>query len=266
MGNKNRLFVLYLGFFVCFAPPVNAFDWSISELHYQYGKLDTPNFAGGGSSTTHILTFQHASGWAYGDNFLFVDYLNGDESNNFNDGDLYGELYLNFSLGKITKKSFSLGPIRDVGIIFGLNAGHDAKVLKYLPGVRLSWNLPGFTFLNTDFTAYIDDNAGLNKGGAPAENNSFLFDINGAYPIKFGKHEFEIQGHMEYSGERRNELGFVVSDWFLSQIQFRYDIGKLLIGKRNHIFAGIEWQIWLNKLGDKKTDENAAQALVVWRF
>ncbi len=265
MINRNRL-LFFLFLFTLFITNANAFDWSINELHYQYGKLDTPNFAGGGSANTQVLTFQHASGWTYGDTFLFVDYLNDDETDNFNDGDLYGELYLNFSLNKIIKKKFRFGPIQDVGILFGLNAGDKAKVLKYLPGMRLSWDIPGFTFLNTDFTAYIDDSAGLSNGGAPSEDNSFLIDLNAAYPIVFGGHIFNIQGHVEYIGKRKNELGFEVSDWLLSQIQFRYDLGNLLYGKSNHLFTGIEWQFWLNKLGDKKTDENAVQALVVWRF
>ena len=265
MSNKARL-LIFLFLFIFLVPHGHAFNRSINELHYQYGKLDTPSFAGGGSANTHILTFQHASGWAYGDTFLFVDYARDNKSNNFNDSDLYGELYLNFSLNKITKKSLSFGPIKDVGVLFGLNAGHKAKVLKYLPGMRLSWDIPGFAFLNTDFTFYIDDSSGLNNSGAPSESNSFMIDVNGAYPFKLGAHEFNVQGHMEYIGERKNELGFTVSDWFFSQIQFRYDLGKLLTGKSNHLFTGIEWQLWLNKLGDQRTNENAAQALVVWRF
>jgi len=28
----------------------------------------------------------------------------------------------------------------------------------------------------------------------------------------------------------------------------------------------IEYQLWINKLGDRDTDENAVQALFVWEF
>ena len=130
----------------------------------------------------------------------------------------------------------------------------------------MSWQIPGFKFLNTDITAYLDDSAGIDDAGAPAENDSFMIDINGAYPFSLGSHDFSIEGHVEYIGNRKNELGFEVSDWIFSQIQFRYDLGKLLFGWNDHIYAGIEWQFWMNKLGDKDTDENAMQALVVWRF
>ncbi len=30
------------------------------------------------------------------------------------------------------------------------------------------------------------------------------------------------------------------------------------------LFVGIEWQFWMNKPGDKETDENSVQALLVW--
>jgi hypothetical protein len=71
-------------------------------LHYQYGRLDTPGFAGGGIENTHILTFQHASGWKYGDNYFFTDFLNDTGHDGFNDTELCGEYYANFSMSKIS--------------------------------------------------------------------------------------------------------------------------------------------------------------------
>ena len=43
----------------------------------------------------------------------------------------------------------------------------DADVLKHLPGMRAPWQVPGFAFLNTDFTAFIDASSGVAQGGAP---------------------------------------------------------------------------------------------------
>lgn len=54
---------------------VTAAEWSNTELHLQYGNLDVPTFAGGGDADHFIVTFQHASGWKYGDNFFFVDII-----------------------------------------------------------------------------------------------------------------------------------------------------------------------------------------------
>ena len=46
-------------------------DWSFTEVHFKYGKLDIPEFAGGGSVNTDILNFQQASGWKYDYNYFF---------------------------------------------------------------------------------------------------------------------------------------------------------------------------------------------------
>jgi len=244
-----------------FAGSVQAADWSSTELQFQYGRLDNPTFAGGGSTDTQIYTIQHASGWKYGDNFFFVDF-----SMPENGGvDAYGELYSNFSLTKITGKDLSFGPVKDIGLLAGFNIGSDSNVKIYLPGIRFSWDIPGFAFLNSDFTAYIVDNPGAASGGAPDEDNSFMVDINWAYPITTGFAKFSIEGHVEYVGERENEFNQDVDAWILAQPQFRLDVGDLF-GRPDTFFAGIEYQWWMNKLGDKNTDENTVQALLVWRL
>ncbi|MBS4096699.1 MAG: hypothetical protein KGZ83_07655 [Sulfuricella sp.] len=244
-----------------------AMDWSVNELQYQRGNLKAPGFAaGGGQSMTDIVTVQHASGWSIGDLFFFVDFLNDTRKDGFNDHDYYGELYANFSLGKITGKPVGFGPVKDIGLIAGINKGGDAKVLKYLPGVRLSWDVPGFAFLNTDFTAYLDHSEGVANGGAPKENNSAMLDINWAYPFNVGNQSFSIEGHVEYIGSRTNEFGGPVAAWILAQPQFRWDLGKALSDKPNHLFVGVEYQYWRHKLGDRDTSESRPQVLVVWRF
>ena len=238
-----------------------ASDWSKTELLYQNGRLSTPDFSGGGKHQTTVITLQHASGWKYGDNFFFIDHLNDANEDSFDDNALYGEIYLNFSLGKILNHQFALGPVKDLGIVLGINTDSDANVMKYLPGVRLSWQVPGFTFLNTDFTAYIDDSDGIKAGtmNAPTEHDSFMIDISWGYP-------FSIEGHMEYIDSRKNQFGAEVKPWFLAQPQFRFDLGKALGNSPETIFIGVKWQYWQNKLGESSTDENALMALVVWRL
>lgn len=233
-------------------------------MHYQFANLDAP-FRGDRDSETHILTFQQASGWKYGDNFIFIDFLHDADNDGFNDDDIYGEVYFNFSLGKILDTKIGQGPIKDIGILAGLNMGLDSEVIKYLPGIRVSWDISGFAFLNTDLAFYIDDSNGLSSGGVPKENNSFYFDVNWAYPIKIISHSFSIEGHAEYVGERTDETGARVSDWFFTQSQFRYYVSELF-NQPERVFIGIEWQYWMNKLGDAETDENVAQFLLGLRF
>lgn len=248
--------IIVLGI-LAFAPQsASAAIWTNTELHLQYGALDVPSFAGGGDKDTLIFTFQSASGWKYGDNFFFFDVISS-ENGGFNDTDTYGEWYSYFSFRKMSGKEEMKGALKDVRFIAGFNWDPDADVTKYLPGIGLSWNAKGFAFLNTDITLYVDDSVGIaGGGGAPSEDDTFMIDVNWARPI--GK-KGSIEGHAEYIGERTNEFGGKVEAWILAQPQFRYFVSE-------NVAIGIEYQYWMNKLGDGATDESTAQALLVWKF
>ena len=234
-----------------------------TEFHLQAGKLRNPFTQK--SVESLVLTVQQASQWKLGDSFFFLDYIADRKQDGFNDRDLYAEWYPTLSIGKLKQTEARLGPISDVAFIAGINMGSDAKVLKFLPGMRASWDIPGFLFLNTDLTAYIDRNLGVNKGGAPKEGNSFTFDINWAAPFKLGNQSFAIMGHMEYIGSRSNELGGRYDGSILAQPQFVWDIGQAMANEPNQILGGFEYQYWRNKLGTDE-DENTIQFLVVWRL
>ena len=55
-------------------------------------------------------------------------------------------------------------------------------------------------------TAYIDDNDGVARGGAPIETNSWMLDVTGL-PFSIGSQKFNVTGHVEYIAERENEFG-----------------------------------------------------------
>lgn len=257
---------------LCGPAPGQAASWATTELQLQYGELDVPAFATGGAGQatqpTPILTVQHASGWFFGEVFFFVDFLEavGEEDYDFNDGNAYAELYLDFSSAKLAGVRYGQGWLRDLGALMGFNYDADAEVLKYLPGVRLALAAPGFDFLNLDLTAYLDDSAGLAGGGAPAQSDSFMVDLNWARPFRLGDQRLAVEGHVEYVGARRDELGRDVEAWLLAQPQLRWDLGYALFGRADRLFAGTELQWWVNKLGEGETDEFALQALLVWRL
>ncbi len=239
----------------------SPFEWSTTELELQWGSFERPSFAGGGSEENVAITLQHADSWKYGDNFCFMDYVESSKrDDDFNNGDWYGECYAFISLGKSFGKKVGFGPIKDFGVIMGVNFGDDSGVLKFQPGLRLSWEIPGFAFLNTDFMAYIDKSDGIRGGGAPSTTDSWMLDVNGAYPFKIAGYDFSLEGHIEYLAPRRDEFGGKLPWWVFSQIEFRWNASK-------HVSIGFEWQVALNKLGDPKTDDwKAIQALLVYRF
>ena len=234
-----------------------------TEFHLQYGDHKNPFSAT--QDRTFVFTMQQASGWKLGDSFFFLDYLNDGGEDGFNERDFYAEWYPTLSFGKLAGKQWRLGPVRDISLIAGVNVGGSAKVLKYLPGLRASWDTPGFLFLNTDLTAYIDDNVGLAGGGAPKAGNSFMIDVNWALPFEVGNQSLAIAGHAEYLGGRSNELNEDLRGSILAQPQFTWDLGKAIAGTPRQFMAGVEYQYWRNKLGTDR-DESAAQLLLVWRL
>ncbi|MFL2771445.1 MAG: hypothetical protein ACJZ9F_10580 [Rhodospirillaceae bacterium] len=258
---------LLVGTFIlaCNSYPAMGFDWAVTEFQSNFGVIDTPTFAGGGDNSTVVFTIEHSDGWAYGDNYFFID-LAKSTTQFYNKWDIYAEYYANFSFSKIKKRKFSKGILADIGVIAGINWDLDAKVVKYLPGIRFGLSLPGFDFANLDITAYIDDNAGLAKGGAPKQGDSVMVDFNWGYPFSIGKLDFAVNGHLEYIHKRRDTLGNQVASHVLNQEQIRWDIGKALNGTPGRVFIGLELSIWINKLGDRMTDEFAPQALFAYRF
>ena len=233
-----------------------------TEFHYQYGKLTNPFSAA--RETTSILTVQHAMGWQLGDSFFVVDILDDGGDDGFNDKNLYGEWYPTLSFSKLTGTEIRMGPIRDIALIGGINVDGDADVLKYLPGVRASWKVPGFAFLNTDLTAFIDASSGVGRGGAPQTSNSFMVDVSWALPFEVGGQSFAVAGHAEYIRGTTDEFGNQVRSWILAQPQFTWDPGAL-VGAANRLLVGIEYQYWRNKLGTDN-HENVPQLLVIWRL
>ena len=258
------------------APMVSAEIWGNTEVQLQaLGELE--RVGTGGTADTTIITFQHAGGWEYGDNFFFMDYSRYSVNNDANfpvadSSELYGEWYSNFSLGAISGNDLSFGPVKDIGVVAGFNFAPEVDSAWVLPGVRFALDLPGFAFAQIDVTGYIHQGGG--SADSPVftvvdEDSSFMVDFAWAYPFKIGSTSWSIEGHLEYINGRTQVNNFGTTElesWILFQPQIRLDLGEVLGQKAQRLFVGIEYQYWKNKLGEKGTDDNAAQLLAVWRF
>ncbi|OUR75825.1 hypothetical protein A9Q75_17155 [Colwellia psychrerythraea] len=258
------------------APMVSAEIWGNTEVQLQaLGELE--RVGTGGTADTTIITFQHAGGWEYGDNFFFMDYSRYSVNNDANfpvadSSELYGEWYSNFSLSAISGNDLSFGPVKDIGVVAGFNFAPEVDSAWVLPGVRFALDLPGFAFAQIDVTGYIHQGGG--SADSPVftvvdEDSSFMIDFAWAYPFKIGSTSWSIEGHLEYIDGRTQVNNFGTTElesWILFQPQIRLDLGEVLGQKAQRLFVGVEYQYWKNKLGEKGTDDNAAQLLAVWRF
>ena len=240
-----------------------AANWSSTALHINNGNHKNP-FTEQKSSTT-VYSIEHASGHDYGDNFFFIDYSTDSNDDGFQDQDFYFEGYSTLSLSAVMDEKVASGALVDVGLTMGINAAGDAKVVKYLPGVKLSWDVPGFNFFSTLISAYIDDSEGVAKGGAPIETNSWMFDVAFDYPFMIGSQKFNVKGHAEYIAERKDEFGNDVRAWFLAQPIIVWDMGHALEMKENTLLLGMEWQYWHNKFGTD-VSESVPQIHLEWTF
>jgi len=257
--------------------------WSNTEVQLQaMGELEMVST--GGTADATIVTFQHAGGWEYGDNFFFVDHSRYSDNGNGTDvgfgkrsvgesSEFYGEWYSNFSLGAITGNDLSFGPVKDIGLVAGFNYAPAVDSSWVLPGVTFALDLPGFAFATLNVSAYIHQ-----AGGSADSQNftvidegaSYMIDFAWAYPFKIGSTSWSIEGHAEYIDGREQTTNFYgtndIESWFLFQPQIRMDLGELIGTPSQRLFVGIEYQYWKNKLGMKGVDDNTAQFLAVWRF
>ena len=247
------------------ALPLSAGAQGFSRTEFQYqggsawveGLLSPPGFQ-------HAFTLQHASAWSHGSNFFFVDLVCCDEP--VSNRDAYLEWYSRLSLGALSGKEISFGPVSNINVIGGINWGSQARLVKLTPGIQFALDLPGFAFANLDFVYLVDLSAGLDGGGVPKADGIFGVDFNWAYPFQTGEGSFSVEGHGEWQSSAGNETGGRQPYQILLQPQIRYDIGKAMWGAENRVLVGTELQVWINKFAVDGANEFLPQFVLVFGF
>ncbi|RWU21372.1 hypothetical protein DM813_19525 [Pseudomonas alkylphenolica] len=209
-------------------------QWQDNSLTYLNGidfTVDPPK--------QQTVTFEHASGWSFGDLFMFVDGIkyNTDATNGAGDGHtFYGEFSPRFSLSKLTGTNFSYGPIKDVLLSTTYEFGED-DVEAYLIGPAVDLNIPGFDYfqLNT----YLRTPDGKRDG-----NNVWQITPVWSYTIPVGNSDLVIDGFMDWVVD--NDKSYHANLHFNPQI--KYDVAKAF-GYGKKVYVGVEYDYWSNKYG-----------------
>ena len=209
-------------------------QWQDNSLTYLNGidfKVDPPK--------QQTLTFEHASGWSFGDLFIFVDGIkyNTEATNGAGDGHtFYGEISPRLSFGKLSGADLSFGPIKDVLLAATYEFGED-DVDSYLLGPALDLNVPGFDFfqLNT----YYRETDGKRDG-------SGVWQITPAwsYTLPVGDSDLVIDGFMDWVVD--NDDSYHANLHFNPQI--KYDMAKAM-GWGKRFYVGVEYDYWTDKYG-----------------
>ncbi|RMI01576.1 outer membrane protein OmpK [Stutzerimonas nitrititolerans] len=241
--------------------------WQDNSLTYLYGKNFSVDSGEDGreAAIQQTITFEHASGWTWGDIFLFVDHkwFNGHSGK---DGrTYYGEFSPRLSLGKISGKDLSFGPIKDVLISTTYERGESqadgTPNQVYLLGPAVDLELPGFDRFSLNTYYRKPDGTTGNPGG------QWQITPAWAMTIPVGKSDILVDGYIDWVVNDKKSGGRELKKNFHFNPQVKYDLGKALDYTPAKLYVGIEYDYWSNKYGIEdtsafNTDNNVVNFIV----
>ncbi|MBO3276938.1 outer membrane protein OmpK [Pseudomonas schmalbachii] len=213
------------------------------------------------------VTLEHFSLWNWGDVFAFVDntWFNGGKSINGSHA-YYGELTPRFSIGKLSGRDLSFGPVKDVLLATTYEFGEgDVETFRFGPGFDLA--IPGFDFFKLNFYYRM-----------PQGNRSpdGVWQVVPAWSTHFpvGKSDIILDGVIHWAvnskdAETPNQQSYHKNLHINPQV--KYDLGKALGSEPRKLLVGIEYDYWSNKYGieDSKffdTNQSATSLLLQYHF
>jgi len=243
MLKRSLLILALVG--VLFAGTAVASDWETTNLQVLYGdgfKVLPPE-------ARTIFTFEHASGWKYGDNFFFFDVT----EPMANETSIYGEWHPRFSFRKMLSKEPGTGFLQDVLIATELNVENNgASWRAYLYGIGFDLKIPGFAFFAINFMVRDDMTI--------KDDSTFQISPAWSVPFNLGRTAWDFRGFLDYAGaEGEGEYQL------LTQPQLLLNLSSLW-AESGRLWIGVEYQYWKNKYGIDGVDENFVQVMGKWDF
>lgn len=235
---------------------VPGMQWQDNSLTYLYAQHFTVD-----TGTQQTLTFEHASGWNWGDIFFFTDgyRFNGQRSGLHDDNtSYYGEFSPRLSASKLTGKDVSFGIVSDVLLASTYEFGEgDVNTLLLGPGFDLT--LPGFDYFQLNFYKR------LPRG----DRDGTTYQITPAWKVTFpvGDSQIIVDGYIDWvvNDDKTYSHNLHINP------QIKYDLGPALNIAKNKLLVGIEYDYWQNKYGiantqDFRTTQNVTNLIVKYHF
>jgi len=240
------LFLSSLFTFANISHASDLFDWTSTNIQVLTG--GTYEF---GPERRNSITIEHANGWAYGDNFAFIDIINRHDIGT----ELYGEFYPRLSWSKITGKKPAISMFKDFSLVAGINLANQPKrdpFKAYLLGGGIQFNVPKMDFFQIDVFAFRSE-----------ETHSTGIQISPVWsvPFQIGSLHFKFKGFADWQSAKASGG----ASYLLAQPQLLLDVGQLA-GHADHVYAGIEYAYWHNKFGVKGVTEKVTQAMLMITF
>ena len=229
--------------------PKKLLQWEADDIQYLFGfnwrAGSTP--AQAPHAERDIITFEHADGWKYGDNYLFIDVNNITQQT---DGtSFYGEFQPRFSYAKISGQKVEIGPIQDIEqsnrIVMTDN------FFAHMHGVSVDLKVPGFLFLYQNFWIRKEEySSGI----------TWQLHTEWEYPFFIDKYRFVCDGFFDVIGPMGHE------HWNInSQPQLLWDFGKCF-GYDDQLFFGVEFDCRVHEYGNPHQFEFVPQVMVEAKF
>ncbi len=255
----------------------HAADWSDTYVSYRYVPNESAFEADASGRKVdvakNILSLTHISGYKYGTNFFTIDILKSDSNNpaatgvpfpargsNSGAQEVFAIYRHDLSLSAVTGSSMKFGPVKDVTLTAGFNAGskndfNGASPRALVIGPTLQFAIPA-GFLNIGLQAYKESNnsdvaAFITGDGAhqrfktaPQLNVVWGIPFNAGVPANF-------KGFLSVTGEKGkgSPRGDSTATETLLDALVMFDVGSLS-GKKDVFMAGVGYRYWNNKFGN----------------
>jgi nucleoside-specific outer membrane channel protein Tsx len=221
--------------------PKGFFEWQSSNVQLLQGhnyKL--------GESDRSILSLEHAHGWAYGNNFAFLDITKPEgEQQRY-----YGEFAPRLSLGRLTDTSLAWGPVKDLYLVGNLEWGTGIDP-RYLGGAGVELDVPGFRFLRLE---------AMLRDDSDKDGQTWQLTTVWNLPFKIAAQSFLFEGFLDWAGpEGGGSHNLVAAPRLL------YDLGENW-GRPGTCHIGVEYQLWYNKYGIEGVNEHVPQLMLKYSF
>jgi hypothetical protein len=248
-------------------PPFFLFQETTVGYRHEFSGTDP----GVGTTAKDIWNINHFDAWAYGTNFVNLDWLQSDKRDPAfcaapaaicapSEGALefYGVYRGTFSFNAIThSKAFTFGPIKDIGFSFGgdwevENNGFVPEKKAVVAGLQFQFAVPQ-GFLNLNVHAYKE----WNHNGLPFAVNTNVefntvpeFEIVWMQPLTFTGLPLRIAGFTNIVTPKGLDGTLTrTKTEVLSDNRLILDAGKLMFNKPNLYDAFVGYKYWNNKFG-----------------
>ncbi|MBM7062902.1 hypothetical protein JQX08_19475 [Pseudomonas sp. UL073] len=242
----------------------DALLWQDNSLSFLWGKDFQVN-----PPTQQTWTFEHASGWTWGDLFIFVDQINYQGEHDFLAGSdtYYGEISPRLSFGKVFDQKLEFGPIKDVLLAATYERGEN-DTQNYLLGPGFDLAIPGFDYFQLNFYYRKPDGiSGQPKG-------QWQVTPVWSYTVPVGNSDLVIDGFIDYVWNNKDGSGNE-SDLHANlhvNPQIKYDLGKAMGWNAvKKFYVGVEYDYWSDKYAIEdsqafRTDQSALSFLAKVHF